>query len=44
MKGSVAFGRFYQPDNPDERLLLQRQASSLVERYVQLVRAAIAQG
>ena len=44
MKGSVAFGRFHRPDNPDERLLLQRQASSLVERYVQLVRAAIAQG
>ncbi|MDP3253532.1 MAG: hypothetical protein Q8M77_16625 [Hydrogenophaga sp.] len=44
MKGAVAFGRFHQPDNTEERLLLQRQASSLVERYVQLEQAAIAQG
>ena len=43
MKGSVAYGRFHQPDSVDERLLLQRQASSLVERYVQLVQAAIDQ-
>lgn len=42
MKGAVAYGLFHQPDNIDERLLLQRQASSLVETYVQLVQAALA--
>lgn len=41
MKGSVAYGQFHRPDNADERLELQRQASALVTRYLELVRVAL---
>lgn len=44
MKGSVAYGRFHKPDNVDERLQLQLQASALVDMYVQLVQAEIEKG
>lgn len=41
MKGSVAHGRSHKPDNVDERLQLQLQASALLEMYVKLFQAEI---
>jgi hypothetical protein len=41
MKGSVAHGRSHKPDNVDERLQLQLQASVLLEMHVKLFQAEI---
>jgi hypothetical protein len=41
MRGPVACARFYSPADQEERIQLQLQASSLVERYVEIVRAEL---
>lgn len=44
MKGSVAYGQFHRPDDTDERLELQHQASALVTQYLELVHVAMKKG
>lgn len=41
MKGPVAYGAFHQPDDEDARIGLQRNASALVSRYLELINTAL---